>query len=29
LFDLDLAKHHNLEMRHVPASLQKFLDMHG
>ncbi len=29
LFDLDLAKHHNLEMRHVPASLQKFLNLHG
>lgn len=29
LFDLDLAKHHNLEMRHVPATLQKFLNMHG
>ena len=29
LFDLDLAKHHNLEMRHVPETLQKFLNMHG
>lgn len=29
LFDLDLAKHHNLSMKHVPVTLQKFLDMHG
>ena len=29
LFDMDIAKHHGLDMRHVPASLTKFLAIHG
>ena len=29
LFDMDISKHHGLDMRHVPASLTRFLAIHG
>lgn len=29
LFDADIAKHHGLDMKHVPDSLIKFLNLHG
>lgn len=29
LFDLDISKHHSLDMKHVPASLTRFLAIHG
>lgn len=29
LYDLDISKHHQLELRHVPATLLKFLDVHA
>jgi len=29
LFDQDIAKHHGLDLKHVPASLLKFLAMNG
>lgn len=28
LFDLDISKHHNLDMKHVPPTLLKFLAIH-
>jgi len=28
LYDLDISKHHNLELRHVPKTLLKFLEVH-
>ena len=29
LYDVDVAKQHNLDLKHVPAKLLKFLAIHG